>query len=108
MIKNTTSDIRQWIARNPRPTDSKGVIRIETDTRNLEKVLEELLSSHEVSCRRRRLLNAPRWVLHWALIALRFTFFDAVAPLVIALLVIALLCGWIDDAWILDSLGVLT
>ncbi len=108
MIKNTLSDIGQWISRNPQAMDSKGAIRKDTVVEEFGPVLEELLVSHEASCRGRRLLNAPRWFLHRALIALRFTFFDALAPLMIALLVIALLCGWLDTAWFRDWLGVVT
>lgn len=108
MIKNTVSDIGQWVSRNPVAMGSQGAIRKDAVAQEFEPVLEELLASHEGSCRRRRLLNIPRWVLHRALIALRFTFFDALAPLMIALLVIALLCGWLDTAWFRDWLGVVT
>ncbi|WP_428103036.1 hypothetical protein [Candidatus Rariloculus sp.] len=106
MIKNTISDIGQWKSRKSWGTDGKGAVRKDAVEQEFEPVLEELLESHEASCKRRRLWNAPGWVLHRGLIMLRFTFFDALAPLLIGLLAIALLCGWMDGAWILDSLGV--
>ena len=108
MIKNTISDISQWKSRKSRATDSKEAVRNKTVAQEFEPVLDELLASHEASCRRRRLRNGPCWVLHWGLIALRFRFFDALAPSLIALLVIVLLVGWMDSAWFLDLLGDVT
>ena len=105
MINNTISDIRQWKSRKSWANDSKGAASEATFAHEFEPVLDELLSSHEASCKRRCLLNAPLWVWHRALIAVRSTFLDALAPLLIALLVIALLCGWMDGAWFVESLG---
>ena len=106
MIKNTISEISEWKSRKPGGTDGKGAVRKDTVAQEFEPVLDELLESHEASCKRRRLRNAPRWAFHWGLIALRFMFFDALAPSLIALLVIALLCGWVDGGWFLDGLDV--
>ena len=99
MIRNTLSEIAQWKSRKSGGTDVKGAVRKDTVAQEFAPVLDELLESHEASCRRRRLRNAPCWAFHRGLIALRFTFFDALAPSLIALLVLALLRGWIDSAW---------
>lgn len=107
MIENTISEISQWQSRRPRGTERKGAVRKDTVAQEFVRVLDKLLSSHEASSRR-LLLLAPYWVLHRGLISLRFTFFDALAPSLIGLLVIALLCGWMDRAWFHDFLGVLT
>ena len=64
----------------------------------------ELLASHEERCRWRFRVNAPRWMTQRALISVRYAFFDAVAPSLVALFVIALLLGWIDSGWFLESL----
>ena len=108
MIKNTLSEIFQWLSSRSRVADGEGAVGEDSVAQDFEPVLYELLASHETSCRRRRLLNAPYWVSHRVLIVLRYTLFDALAPSLIALLVIALLCGWMDSAWFLDSLEVVT
>ena len=108
MIRNTLSEISQWQSRRSRGTDGKGAVGEDNLAQEFQPVLDELLASHEASCRRRRLVNAPCWVLHRVLIVLRFTFFDALAPSLIALLVIALLCGWMESAWFFDSLDLVT
>ena len=105
MIGNTLSDIRQWQSREPRAADPGSTVSEEAVAEEFEPVLDELLASHEAGCRQRRLLNAPRWAVQRGLIALRFAFFDALAPVSIGLLAIALLYGWIDSARFLEWLG---
>ena len=105
MIGNALSDIRRWQSRESSAADPEGTVSEDAVAHEFEPVLDELLASHEVGCRRRRRLNAPRWAVQRGLIALRFTVFDALAPLSIGLLAIALLWGWIDSARVLEWLG---
>ena len=100
MINNTIGEIFQWKSLESQQDDSEKPLSKETVAQEFESVLKELLATHEQHGRRRRWKNTPRW----ALILLRFTFFDALAPSLISLLVIALLVGWIDSAWFLDSI----
>ena len=102
MLNNTIGEIHRWKMQESDPDDPERPFVPAEIEEKFMVVLNELLESHEVSCRRRRVANAPRWAMHWALILLRFTFFDALAPLLISVLVIALLVGWIDSGWIVD------
>ena len=64
MIRNTLSEISEWQSRRSRGADGVGVVGEDNMAQKFEPVLDELLSSHEARCRRRRLLNAPYWALH--------------------------------------------
>ena len=103
MIDNTIRDILQWLSREPGRKDTGESLSEDRVANRYKPALEELLAGHEVKCRRRRLVNTPRWALHRASILLRFVFFDALGPALIAILAIALLVGWIDSAWLVDS-----
>ena len=105
MIGNTLSDISRWLSREPWAADSEGAVSEDSVAHQFGSVLEELLASHEASCSRRRRLNAPWWAVQRGLIWLRFKFFDALAPASIGLLAIALLCGGIDSARLLELLS---
>ena len=104
MIDNTVGAIWRWISRDAEQNESGTPPTEQSIADKLKPVLEELLVAHEMDCRRRRLANAPRWALHRASILLRFVFFDALGPSLIAIFVIALLVGWIDSVWFLASI----
>ena len=105
MIKNTMQEIHEFVS--PYPLDR---IANEDSLRSLgihdlDKILSDLLFTHEQACKRLRLKNAPRWAVHKTLIFLRFKFFDALAPSIIPIFVIALLVGWIDSSWLIQALS---
>lgn len=102
MINNTIGEIFDWKVKKSDPDDPKRPFVQAQIEQEFNLVLNDLLEIHEASCRRRRLANAPRWMLYRVLIVMRFTFFDAMAPLSISILVIAILVGWIDSGWFLD------
>ena len=103
MIDNTLREIWRWISRADEQGEPETAPTEESIAAKFKPVLEELLVDHERECRRRRLVNWPRWALHRVAILSRFVFFDALGPMLIAMIVIALLVGWIDSAWFLDS-----
>lgn len=104
MMDNIVGDIHEWKSRGLRQGDSEQSLTKEAIGQEFEPVVLELLASHEERCRRRFRVNAPRWMLLRALISVRYAFFDAVAPSMLAFLVIALLLGWINSDWFLESL----
>jgi len=104
MMNNIAGEIYERKSQERSQGDSKQLPTKEAIKEELEPVVLELLASHEARCRWRFRVNAPRWMLHRALISMRYAFFDAVAPSLMALLVIALLLGWIDSGWFLESL----
>ena len=104
MLNNIVGEIYERKSRESRRGESEESLTKEAIKQEFEPVVLELLASHEESCRWRSRVNAPRWMLQRALISVRYAFFDAVAPLLLASLVIALLLGWIDSGWFLESL----
>ena len=102
MINNTISEIFDWKMQKSDPDDPERPFVKEVIEQEFSLLLNDLLEIHEASCRRRRLANAPRWMFYRVLIVMRFAFFDAIAPLSISILVIAILVGWIDSGWFLD------
>ena len=104
MMNNIVGEIYERKSQERRQGDSEESLTKEALTQEFEPVVLELLASHEERCRWRFRVNAPRWMLQRALISVRYAFFDAVAPSLMALLVIALLLGWIDTGWFLESL----
>ena len=109
MLDNTLAEIKSWkeevfvwTAKNYPDSNQELVPPIEDITEQYNTILIELLGSHGMSCRWRRWKNHPRWAAYRTIIFLRFHFFDALAPSLFSLLVIALLLGWIDETWTLE------
>ena len=109
MINNTLNEIQSWkeevfhwTAREDPDTDQEPVPPREITFKEYSATLHDLLDSHERSCRRRCLRNSPLWFAYRVFVALRYYFFDALAPSLFSMLVIALLRGWIDESWILN------
>ena len=105
MIENTSREIEMFISDNrlDRITKEYSLRRLKND--DFDGILSELLFTHEQDCKRLRLINAPRWAVYKSLIFLRFKFFDALAPWIIPIFVIALLVGWIDSSWLIKVLS---
>ena len=111
MMDNALNEIRSWkeevfiwTAKENPDNDQEVVPPKEIISDKYKPILNELLDSHRKACRWRRLRNRPRWFVYWTFLFLRYYFFDAFAPSLFSLLVIALLVGGIDETWPLNIL----